>query len=354
MVVYRIENVHLAYPGGFCLVVPYLSLAEGKVLAVIGPNGAGKTTLLNTLAFFERPKGALIELFGKRLKKPQIDLNLRRLISVVFPRPYLLNDTVFNNIALPLRIRGIRNTAAVGQACEDFKIAHLKTKNALKISHGEMHRVALARALVTQPRLLLMDEPFSSLDPRYKDTLITDLRRTIRDNHLTTVFVTQDQSEALRLGDEICVMKNGRILQRDLPSRLFSHPASRDVADFVGIETIIEGQVVKKEDNLCSVKINGTTLEAISACERGDNVFVCIRPEDVIISRQDEATSARNRFKAKIIKIEPWMLEYKVAIEAGFPLVSFVTKQSIESLNLKPEKEIFVSFKATAIHLIKR
>jgi tungstate transport system ATP-binding protein len=275
-------------------------------------------------------------------------------MSVVFSRPYLLNETVYNNIRLPLLLRGADDKESIDSICDFFKITHLKNSNGKKLSQGEMHRVSLARAFITDPKLVLMDEPFSSLDPRYKETLISDLRKIIRLKKTTVIFVTQDHFEALSLSDEIAVMKDGRILQQGLPVEIFSRPSTKEVADFVGIETIVEGEIIKKEDNLCFIRIDDKIIEAVSDLSVGDHVFVCIRPEDVIISTQAQNTSARNRFKAKIIRIEPWMLEYKLLLDADFNLVSFITKQSIESLNLKPQKEVFVSFKATAIHLIKR
>jgi tungstate transport system ATP-binding protein len=350
----KIKNLKLGYDHRFSLSVDYLSIPEDKVFTIIGPNGAGKTTLLNVIAMFERPQAGEIQVMGKDILNGKEALSLRRKMSVIFSRPYLLNETVYNNIRLPLLLRGADDKESIDNICDFFKIAHLKNSNAKKLSQGEMHRVSLARAFITDPKLVLMDEPFSSLDPRYKEALINDLRKIIKLKKTTVVFVTQDHFEALSLADELAVMKDGRIMQQGLPVEIFSRPSSKEVADFVGIETIVEGEIIKKEDNLCFVRIDDKIIEAVSDLSVGDHVFVCIRPEDVIISLHADATSARNRFKAKIIKIEPWMLEYKLLLEADFNMVSFITKQSIESLNLKPQKEVFVSFKATAIHLIKR
>ncbi|MBI2447426.1 MAG: ABC transporter ATP-binding protein [Candidatus Omnitrophica bacterium] len=350
----NIKGLSLTYNSRFRLSIESLHIEDGKIFTIIGPNGAGKTTLLNIIGLFEKPQAQKFEVLGYDVLKGRDILFLRRMMSVVFSQPYLLNETVSSNIALPLRLRGIRDFSKVEKMCNFFKITHLKDQNAKKISQGEMHRVALARAFVTEPRLVLMDEPFSSLDPRYKETLINDLRTIIKLNKTGVIFVTQDRFEALSLSDEMAVMKDGRILQHGSPAEVFNRPLCKEVADFVGIETIVEGRIVKKEDNLCHIKVNNKILEAISDFSVGENVFVCIRPEDITISKHVETTSARNCFKAKIIRNEPWMLEYKLTLDCDFNLVSFVTKQSVYDLNLEPAKDVYVSFKATAIHLIKR
>lgn len=350
----NISNLNLEYSKRFSLSVERLSIEEGKIFTIIGPNGAGKTTLLNVIAMFEKPKTGSVEVFGENILNGKAGIHLRREMAFVFSQPHLLNDTVYNNVSLPLRLRGVRNGGRAGEMLELFKISHLRDSNAASLSQGEKHRVALARAFVTAPKLLLLDEPFLSLDERYKESLIDELRKIIRSGKITSIFVTQDQAEALSLADRMAVMKDGKILQQGKPQDIFTKPASREVADFVGVETIIEGIIARKEDNLCFIKVADKVLEAVSAYNAGDGVFICIRPEDVVLSRHLETTSARNNFKAKIINIDPWGLEYKLNLDCGFDLAASVTKQSLENLDLKIGEEIFVSFKATAIHVIRR
>lgn len=351
----KIKNLSLEYPERFGLFIDKLEVKEGDILSVIGPNGAGKTTFLNIIAMFDKPKAGDVEILGQSIFNGKGKLCFRRGMSFVFSRPYLLNRTVYENVCLPLKLRGIADTAAASQMLEIFKIGHLKNSNALGLSQGESHRVALARAFVTKPKLVLLDEPFLSLDERYKYSLINELRKIIKFSKITAIFVSQDQSEVLSLADTIVVMKDGRILQQGIPQDIFTKPASKEVADFVGVETIIEGVVTKKQDNLCFIKATDKILEAVSIYNADDNVFVCIRPEDVIISTQQiEGSSARNHFRAKVSNIQPWGLGYKIGLDCGFNLIAFVTAQSVESLNLETGEEVFASFKATAVHLILR
>jgi len=350
----KIRDLNFALAPGFGLSVPRLDIPQGRVFAIIGPNGAGKTTLLNVLALFQESGAGSLEIMGKDAYDPRNKLFLRRSMSFVFSQPYLLNDTVYRNVALPLKLRGEPDEGRVAEMLELFKISAFKDRNANTLSQGERHRVTLARAFVTKPGLVLLDEPFSSLDARIKDTIMHDLRVIFKAAGTTVVLVTQDQGEALTLCDSMAVMKAGRILQHGSPQDIFARPASAEVADFVGVETILPGSVTGKEDNLCSVSAGGKTLEVIAGCAVGDSVLVCVRPEDVTVSKNPDAGSMRNHFGARIISVDPWRLEYKVGLDCGFSLMAAVTKQSVEGMGLKPGMAVFASFKATAAHLIKR
>ena len=350
----KLRNLNFSVVPGFDLSIDRLDVREGEVLAVIGPNGAGKTSFLNVLALFRKAGPGSLKMLGKDAYDRANKVFLRRSMSFVFSQPYLLNDTVYNNVALPLRLRGSRDAARVAEMLEVFKITGLKERNANSLSQGEKHRVSLARAFVARPKLVLLDEPFLSLDARVKEAVMRDLRHIIKAAGAAAIFVTQDQAEALTLCDSMAVMMNGRIVQQGSPQDVFARPVSKEAADFVGVETIIGGKITAKSENLCSINAGGNILEVISEYEAGDSVFVCVRPEDVAVSRSAEPGSMRNHFKAKIISMEPWRLEYKLSLDCGFNLIAAVTKQSVEGLGLKAGAEVFASFKATAAHLIRR
>ena len=350
----KIKNLKLRFPQSINLSIDELFIEEGRIFSIIGPNGAGKTTLLNIIALFQKPDDGNIEIWGQNILNMKDVVNFRRKISFVFSQPYLFCGTVYDNIALPLRLRGVDGAKAVDEMLGLFKIGHLKSNMAKTLSQGEKYRLSLARAFVSRPKLLLLDEPFLSLDRVYKESLINDLRGLIKPNGVSVIFVTQDQTEALTLADTIAVMKDGSILQQGEPQHIFTMPASKEVADFIGAETLVEGMITRKEDNLCFIKAGDNFLEVVSTYNEGDRVLACIRPEDVIIARQIDSNSARNHFKAKIIDIKPWGLEYKLNLYCGFNLIASVTKQSIKNMDLKVKDEVFAVFKATAIHLIKR
>ena len=171
----KLRNLDFRLPSGFALNIDTLDIKEGEVFALIGPNGAGKTTLLNILALLQEAKPGALEIAGRDAMVPSNRMPLRRSMSYLFSRPYLVNDTVYNNVALPLKFRGERDSGQVAEMLEIFRIAHLRGRSASQLSQGERHRVSLARAFITRPRLVLLDEPFSSLDARVKETIISDL-----------------------------------------------------------------------------------------------------------------------------------------------------------------------------------
>lgn len=350
----KLSGLRVAFDSGFRLEVEELAVREGEVLAVIGPNGAGKTTLLDSMAMLTAPQAGRLEIMGRDALAPAGRLHLRREMSVVFSQPYLTGDTVFNNVALPLALRGRKDGAAVERALELFKISHLKDRDAKMLSQGESHRTALARAFVTDPRLVLLDEPFGSLDERVKDAITRDLRGVLKASGAAVVLATQDQAGALTLCDTLAVMIGGRLLQRGEPQEVFSRPSSKEVADFVGVETMLPGKVVSNKDNLCAVEAGGAVLMAVSGCAPGDSVFFCLRPEDISVSLSADAGGRRNNFRAKVVSVEPWGLEYRVELDCGFPAQAAVTKQLVDGLALKPGAQVHASFKAVAAHLIKR
>lgn len=350
----KIKNLKLSFSGRMNLAIDNLFIEEGKIFSVIGPNGAGKTTLLNIISLFQKPDSGSIKIWDKNILDTKDAVAFRRKVSFIFSQPYLFSGTVYDNIALPLRLRGINDVKSIDQMLGLFKIGHLKSNVAKTLSQGEKYRLSLARAFVSRPEIVLLDEPFLSLDIPFKESIMHDLRKIIKSSKITAMLVTQDQKEALAFADTLAVMINGRILQQSIPLDVFSRPASKEVADFVGVETIAEGTIFKKEDNLCYVKIKDRVVEVVSAYNLGDDVFVCIRPQDLVVSKHPDINSARNHFQARIISIEPYQLEYRLYLDCGFNLIASVTKQSIENLGLKVDNNIFVSFKATAIHLIKR
>jgi tungstate transport system ATP-binding protein len=338
------------------LAVPRLDVREGEVLAAVGPNGSGKSTLIQVIALLERPASGRVVMDGEPVSGSP--LRYRRRMSVVFQEPLLLDTSVEGNVRAGLLLRGISGAAAGRRAArwlEQFGIAHLARRSARTLSGGEAQRTSLARAMVLEPELLLLDEPFAALDAPTRAALIDDLDRVLSQSRTTTVFVTHDRGEALRLGDRVAVLMNGGIRQIGSPSEVFAAPADPEVAAFVGIETIVPGRVRSVTDGLARVEVCGRELEASAQGVEGD-VLVCVRPEDVVLSLPAEAppSSARNRVPATIRRITPAGPHARVELDAGFPLVAFITNRSLEDLGVDAGRRVVATFKATAVHLIPR
>jgi tungstate transport system ATP-binding protein len=355
----EVKNLEVKRGGVLALDVPSLSLRTGEILSLIGPNGAGKTTLLQTLSYLLKPLQGELFFREKKVDTHHSALEYRRKLAMVFQEPLLFDTTVFNNIASGLRIRGMEKSkihSRVTEQLERFGITHLSTRSARTLSGGEAQRTSLARAFALQPEILLLDEPFASLDPPTRDSLIEDLESVLQQTRTTTIFATHDRMEALRLSHRIAVIKGGSILQIGSPEDVMNHPANEFVASFVGIETILSGRVVKKDGGTFVASVSGQEIEAVGDAHLGEAVVLCVRPENVTLLTRpsQEGTSARNIFPGKIVKIISLGLYQKVHLDCGFPLVAYVTNHSLEELLLTEGKEVKASFKATAVTVIRK
>lgn len=353
------RNIEVEREGTILLNIPFLSIEKGEILALIGPNGAGKTTLLQILSYLLKPFQGEIFFRGKKVKTNHSVLEYRRKLAMVFQEPLLFDTTVFNNVASGLKIRGMKRSEIRDRVIEQldrFGISHLSHRSAKTLSGGEAQRASLARAFALQPEILLLDEPFASLDPPTRDSLIEDLERILSQTRTTAIFATHDRLEALRLSDRIAVMNNGMIQQIGSPEEVMNHPIDEFVASFVGVETILTGKVIKKNGGTFVASILGKEVEAVGEVCLGEPVVLCIRPENVTLSTQPhrEATSARNVFGGRIVKIAPLGPYQKVHLDCGFPLVAYVTHHSVDELSLAEGKEVNVSFKATAVTVIRK
>ncbi|HEY5639196.1 MAG TPA: ABC transporter ATP-binding protein [Dehalococcoidia bacterium] len=352
-----LRGVRVEKAGRTVLEVDRLDVGAGEVLAVVGPNGAGKSTLIGVLGLLEKPERGEVSFESAPVSGSY--LAYRRRMAVVFQEPLLLDATVEANVTTGLSLRGVPRDERRERArswMERFGIGELAGRSARTLSGGEAQRTSLARALVLEPEVLLLDEPFAALDEPTRQSLMDDLARALGEGGPATVFVTHDRDEALRLGDRLAVLMDGRIRQEGTPQEIFAAPADEEVAAFVGIETIAPGRVQSVEEGLASVLVGERLIEAGGDVSPGDGVLVCVRPEDVTISPTGDGgtTSARNRLPATVTRVTaagPWA---RVELDAGFPLVALITKQSLEDLSLAPGTAAVAVLKATAVHLIRK
>ena len=356
--IYEIKDLLILRSGLQVLEIDALDIIEGEILAVIGPNGAGKSTLLLTLSRLLKPDRGQVNFKGQSIQSMD-DLTYRRKLALVLQEPLLLNRSVFDNVAVGLRFRGL-DREQVNQRVEywlgRFGVLQLKDRQAQRLSGGEAQRVSLARAFALQPEVLLLDEPFGSLDAPTRAALLADLHRTLREVDITTIFITHDLNEALSLGDRVAVLLSGRLRQTGPPEQVFAAPADQEVAAFVGVETILPGKVISNQEDGLVVDVKGHQLEAIGALESGQEVYFCLRPEDITLwpAKDVPHSSARNRIPGQIKEFIPQGPLVQVVIDCGFPLVALITRASKEEMGLVEEQPVIASFKASAVHLIER
>ena len=270
-----------------------LEVGEGQFVVLLGPSGCGKTTTLRCVAGLERPDQGSIEIAGQVVDSVEEGTYVppeRRNIGMVFQSyavwPHL---TVRENIVLPLtegrhRIPRSQVKERALEALQLVRLEQLEERPVTDLSGGQQQRVALARAIVTRPKVLLMDEPLSNLDARLRDQMRFELKKITKSVGVTTLYVTHDQSEALSLGDRICVMSEGKILQDAPPQEIYARPASRFVAEFVGEMNFVPSKIIGPEE--ADSPLGRLRCSVPQTCQNGSEVTLAIRPEHLSLSRQ--------------------------------------------------------------------
>src|SRR3989440_1345630 len=249
----RVEGLFTEYPNEKGEIVRAaqdvtFTVPEGKLFTLLGPSGCGKTTTLRSIAGLEKPSAGEIEVGGRLVyssdKRIFVAPNKRNFGMVFQSYAIWPHMNVFQNAAFPLEVRRLAKKEVrerVMRVLHAVALDALVDRDATKLSGGQQQRLALARALVMEPQLLLLDEPLSNLDAKLRDRMRTELKRLQREFSLTTVYVTHDQSEALALSHEIAVMSEGRVVQVGTPRQIYEQPHNKFVADFVGTTNFIGG-----------------------------------------------------------------------------------------------------------------
>jgi iron(III) transport system ATP-binding protein len=274
---------------------------EGELFTLLGPSGCGKTTTLRSIAGLEKPDSGTIAvgdrvLFsggnGRNVNTPANQRGLGMVFQSYAIWPHM---TVFDNVAFPLQVRKRSERPSkkeirerVERVLETMELSPQIDRQATKLSGGQQQRLALARALVIQPPLLLLDEPLSNLDAKLRESLRYELKRLQRELGITSVYVTHDQVEALALSTHIAVMQSGSVVQLGKPREVYMEPANKFVAEFIGTSNFIPGTVGQTQGTQhCVETTNGTVfIESQHRLPTGHDVVVSIRPEAVQVSRE--------------------------------------------------------------------
>lgn len=358
-----LENLSLTL-GAFALRGVDFVLDAGEIGVILGPNGSGKSVTLETVAGFHLPNAGRVVIRGRDVTRLPPE---RRRVGFIFQNfglfPHL---NVVGNITFGLRARRDTGTGRAAVRREDevrrllarFGLEPLAQRSPADLSPGEKQRVALARGLATYPDVFLFDEPFSALDARTSDSLRAELKRFLCETGIPAIFVTHDHVDALTLADRVAVMQDGMIVQKGPPARVFNWPASRFVAEFLGVENILPGRISARPCGRCVVEVSGRLLYVEvddGMIGQARDVLVCVRAEEVRISLADgnapSPSVGENRLPGVIASLIDMGSLVRVDLDCGFPLVAVVIKRTVRELGLRPGLAIEAEIDAAAAHL---
>jgi len=304
----------------FDLVVP-----DGSLTTLLGPSGCGKTTILRMIAGLEKPTAGDIFIKGQRVNDTPIH---KRNLGMIFQNYALFpHKTIYNNVAFGLKYRNVSNAdikAKVKQALEIVRLPGVEQRMPSQLSGGQQQRIALARAIVIEPDVLLMDEPLSALDENLREEMRVEVGNLQEMLGITSIFVTHDQREALTMSDSIVVMNDGRKQQEGHPEEVYDTPSSHFVADFIGHSNFFKGQIKQLDDGQVLVKLDdGHELKVAQSgdWQEGQRVEVVIRAQKYHLTPRDQPLSggAENHFRGRI-KVRSYMggeVRYFVELETG-------------------------------------
>ncbi|HAX76076.1 MAG TPA: sulfate ABC transporter ATP-binding protein [Cyanobacteria bacterium UBA11372] len=302
-----------------------LKIKSGSLVALLGPSGSGKSTLLRLIAGLEIPDSGRILLTGKDSTNQSVQ---ERNIGFVFQHYALFKHmTVRQNIAFGLEIRkGAKGKTKgrVEELLELVQLSGLGDRYPSQLSGGQRQRVALARALAVEPKVLLLDEPFGALDAKVRKDLRAWLRRLHDEVHVTTVFVTHDQEEAMEVSDEIVVMNKGRVEQVGTPAEIYDHPASAFVMSFIGPVNILPST---------SRMFEGNGFESAQP-----EIF--LRPHDILVQREPNGTTVAARV-SRLIHLG-WEIQAELTLDDGQVLTAHLTRERFDQLKLEPQERVYV------------
>src|SRR5919197_726677 len=272
-----------------------LRVSEGEFVTLLGPSGCGKTTTLRMVAGLEQNTGGRISIGDRVVSDADAGLfvppDLRQLGMVFQSYAIWPHMTVFDNVAYPLRVRRVPRDVVRDKVEKTLALVGLKgyaSRAATQLSGGQQQRVARARAIVFEPRLLLLDEPLSNLDARLRIHMRAELKHLQRQTGITSVFVTHDQAESMALADRIVVMNQGRIEQVGSPAEIYERPRSRFVSEFVGSINVLQGEVAQVSADQLVLRRGRREIRCQAQpevrVERGQQVLVSIRPEKLFFA----------------------------------------------------------------------
>jgi len=321
---YQLSGIRFCYQDTVALSLPELSIRANKITALIGPNGCGKSTLLNLLSFLEKSQQGQIDFFGKSVTKQNTASFIKR-VAFVAQKPYMLRGSVSENIVSPLKFHHIKQNfqSLIDTALEELNISHLSQQQAKQLSGGEQQKVALARAIVTNPDVLIMDEPFSYLDHDSQQLLEQFIHRYIQQNKKTLIFSTHNRLQGITIADDVISLVKGKSVKTALIN-------------------LFQGSVNKQLFDTGKIKI-------MLADDLRNYQHVSIAPDEIVLSREIINSSMRNQFQGKVTAIIDENGKIRISVLAGELFQVLITPQALKELKISLGDQLWVNFKSNSI-----
>ncbi|HEY9875861.1 MAG TPA: sulfate/molybdate ABC transporter ATP-binding protein [Candidatus Obscuribacterales bacterium] len=320
-----VENVSKQFGSFKAVDQVSIEIKSGSLVALLGPSGSGKSTLLRLIAGLEMPDSGKIWLTGEDATYQSVQ---ERNIGFVFQHYALFKHlTVRQNIAFGLDIRKtpkLKMKARVEELLNLVQLGGMGDRYPSQLSGGQRQRVALARALAVQPKVLLLDEPFGALDAKVRKDLRAWLRRLHDEVHVTTVFVTHDQEEAMEVSDELVVMNNGRVEQVGAPAEIYDHPASAFVMSFIGPVNVLPST---------SHIFQGNGFDSA-------HPEMFLRPQDVLVETQPNGSTVP-ALVSRLIHLG-WEIQAELTLDDGQVVMVHLTRERFDQLKLEPQQRVYV------------
>jgi len=330
----EVRNLTKAYGDTVAVDDLSIDINDGEMLVLLGPSGCGKTTTMRCIVGLETPSYGTIRIGDQTVFDSEQNISIpanKRNVGMVF-QSYAIwpHMTVAENVSYPLKMRQRKHRSNKGEirermerALETVGLQGLGDRGASLLSGGQMQRVALARSIVMEPKVLLLDEPLSNLDAKLRDRLRFELRDIQLSLAITAIYVTHDQDEALALADRIAVMNEGRIVQLTDPVTMYREPNSAFVADFIGTSNVFKATVTSSSASGCRVRLeDGFQIDSEQSLPEGTDVTVCVRPEDIAL---DVSADGRPNVWKGTVRVSSFLgdhFRYSVGLENGPTLFS--------------------------------
>jgi molybdate transport system ATP-binding protein len=340
-----------------------LQISPG-ITILFGPSGAGKSTLLDCIAGLARPHKGCISVGGEILFDSQLGLNrppqTRRVAYVfqtlaLFPHMSAEQNVAYGLSDLPYEERSLR----VAEILKAFRVDTLRKRNPSEISGGERQRVALARSLITRPRVLLLDEPLTGLDSELKSAIVDDLRAWNAARRIPILYVTHSREEVDALGERVIAMDHGCVLSEGLPMDVLEAPRRRRLAQAAGFENLLSGTVVdlREADGVMRVRLNESQCEMevpLGYATAGDRVVVAIRAGDILLATAPpHGLSARNVIEGCIVALETRGTLVRARVDCGVEFIVHLTPGATRSLELAEGRRVWLVLKTHSCHFVQ-